>query len=72
MEIFNVDAADGSLSLNQTLELPPDRDDALTSSRGRGDTACMEYRWGIYILSTLYLHSIYLVSTLYLHYLHRV
>ena len=44
MEIFNVDAADDSLSLNQTLELPPDRDDALTSSRGRGDTACMEYR----------------------------
>ena len=44
VEIFNVDAADGSLSLNQSLELPPDRDDALTSSRGRGDTACMEYR----------------------------
>ena len=43
VEIFNV-KDDGSLTLNQTVEMPADREDDEARSKGRSDTACMAMR----------------------------
>ena len=43
VELFQVND-DGSISLNMTIEMPADRDDDMTRTKGRGDTACMEFR----------------------------
>ena len=44
VDLFNVNADDGSLTFNQTLELPADRSDDEARTKGRADTACMAYR----------------------------
>ena len=42
VDLFNAD--DGTLTLNQTLEMPADRSDDEARTKGRADTACMAYR----------------------------
>ena len=44
VELFNVND-DGSIALNMTIEMPADRDDDMTRTKGRGDTACMAFRY---------------------------
>lgn len=46
VDLFNVNVDDGTLTLNQTIEMPADRSDDEARTKGRSDTACMAYRQG--------------------------